>query len=414
MFDVNRRNFLLRKNFKTYGTEDRDRYTYWADIFGTYQSKNNESTFKYGFKNESNSKILRFQNSKEIKETILDGLQISVENVYEHLFEEKIELEDKLNIASNLGIQVEQIKRIKNKTSILEIGGGNGILPAFVLNLKETKGMTYTLVEAVPQLMVLQQNVLKYFSIKNNNFVYCSSLTKYKELRKNKSMNIILHLPVWELSKIDHKIDLCIANNVLDQISGSDFQEYYECLNKILNKDTMLSVWGGVEKGGVKDLYLFGYGTFHKYNVIQILKEKFTLQEFNKQGSEFYLLFKCTKNLKKLKETDEIIHFENKLIKNHISNVAFLWIDDNSKYIEMYKDTLEGTKLISSTNSVSTNPHPFGIKKIHISEQKIKSGDKILVFSHRWIGVCSFFEELKWDVKVQKISDRIIIMELKK
>ena len=45
MFDVSRRHFELRKNFKFYGPEDRSRYTYQGDLFNVYSNKNNGLDF---------------------------------------------------------------------------------------------------------------------------------------------------------------------------------------------------------------------------------------------------------------------------------------------------------------------------------------------------------------------------------
>jgi hypothetical protein len=57
---------------------------------------------------------------------------------------------------------------------------------------------------------------------------------------------------------------------------------------------------------------------------------------------------------------------------------------------------------------------PCGIKRTHISDRKIRDGDKVLVGSYRWQGVQSHFEEKGWHTVVNKISDKVVIMELTK
>ena len=71
-----------------------------------------------------------------------------------------------------------------NTAPILEIGPGNGLLAPLFIKQAEQLGITYIVVEAIPQLLVLQQAVLRYFSVKENSFTYCSSVDRYKELRK--------------------------------------------------------------------------------------------------------------------------------------------------------------------------------------------------------------------------------------
>ena len=82
----------------------------------------------------------------------------------------------------------------------------------------------------MPQLYVLQQNVLKYFATTQNKFKYCSSLDKFDKISTSEKKPILLHLQAWQLKDLKLNPDLIVANNVLDQVSSSDFLEYYKFL----------------------------------------------------------------------------------------------------------------------------------------------------------------------------------------
>ena len=172
-------------------------------------------------------------------------------------------------------------------------------------------------------------------------------------------------------------------------------------------------MWGGIEKGGVKDLHLFGFGTYHNYNILKKFKKDFYLKEFKKIGSELFCLFeKTSKN--KNSEKDDLIQLERELIINCIEKIDYLWIDDNSNYIHEHHDLFKDTKLQSYTTSVSTSPLPLKIKKNNITNLELKSRKNFLVFSYRWVGVKNYFIENNWKVTTQKLTDRVYKMEILK
>jgi hypothetical protein len=413
MFDVSQRIFTLRKNFQVYGTEDRTRYTYQGDTFNVFSQRDNEKVFKYGFTNETVPGILSDQNSKETLGCPEIDFTESIAYVYKILFEENLSEEIIRGLNSSFAIQVKLLEKLGKPDTILELGPGCGLLAPLFIEHKKPIGITFVLVEAIPQLLVLQQQVLKIFSVLYKSFEYCSNFEAFKSLRKDPKKNIILHLSAWELYKIDFSIDVIVANNVLDQVTDNDFIEYFSELDRFVEKDTKLSIWGGIEKGGVSNLFLFGFGTYHKFGILNYLKEKYHLLDLRKVGSEFYALFQFNVSSSE-PDFSDIITFERNLIKNALLQTTFLWIDDNANFLELHSELFIDSELVSSTSSASTDPHPCNIQRTHISNQKIKNGNHVLVFSYRWLGVVDFFQEMNWMVKVNKLSDRAVLMELKK
>jgi len=416
MFDVSQRKFLLRKNFKNYGSEDRLRYSYQGDTFNAYSQRNTESVLKYGFEKESVPAILASQNAQAETNNIGDGYRNSIDDVYEFLFESKLDSVISYGLSASFSLQASLLKKISlgRGETILELGAGSGLLAPLYLADMNAIGVTYVVVEAIPQLQVLQQSVLKYFSLKSERFDYCSSLENYKELRKDSTRNIVLHISAWNLKELGLTADIVVANNVLDQVTDSDFSEYLGSLEKVTKPETKLSVWGGVEKGGVNNLYLFGFGTYHNSDVIQALSERYDLLHLKKEGSEFYALFECHKSQERNIGPETIVSIERKEIGQYLQETDFLWVDDNSPFLLAHEDLLEGRNLVSVSASVSTAPLPCGIKRTHISDRKIRGGEKILVCSYRWQRVLNHFEENGWRAIVNKISDKFVFMELTK
>ncbi len=409
MFDVSRRQFELRKNFSLYGPEDRSRYKYQGDLFSTYSNKNNEFLFKHGFINETVAGAFNSQNLENISKSVLKKVNSYIQKVYKHLFEEDISEFDNNKISISTAIQIEIIKKEFSDGVILELGPGNGLLASLFVNNFNRK-ILYIMVEAIPQLYVLQQNILKYFSLVNKDFEYCSSIDNLKTIKNSSKNSIILHLQAWDLQSLDIHPNFIVANNVLDQVSGGDFDEYYPFIKNNLKKNGKISIWGGIEKGGVKDLYLFGYGTYHNKDVLKTFKKDFSLKEFSKIGSEFYCLFE--NNGKKNQDKDELIEFEKNLIKAYIKKVDFLWVDDNADYVNIHKEIFENFKLKSYTPSVSTAPLPCKIEREHTENLKLKPRKKFLAFSYRWRGIANFFEEKKIKIRIDKLTDRVYLMEI--
>ncbi len=414
MFDTSRRDFVRRKNFHQYGPEDRTRYTYQGDLFNVFSKKNNEELFKYVFENESPSHFLHEQNSEAAGPLSGETLE-DIESVYHYLFEEALTPNIGAGLRASFGVQVKQLTGLsQNNDSILEIGAGNGLLAPLFLKHSQKFGITYIIVEAIPQHLVLQQSVLKYFSIVHNSFSYCSSIEKYNSLRDRQDGNILLHIGVWDLPQINFPVDTIVANNLFDQISQNDFDEYLSQIKRISGNDTKLSLWGGIEKGGVSDLYLFGYGTYHNYNVIEKLRESYNLVTLQKDGSEFNAVFDCGNCSENKPFNESFEGLEKSLIKEALNDTSLLWVDDNATYLNSYAQLFENTDLVSATSSVNTAPLPGNIKREHIRDHNLVVGARILIFSYRWVGVVNFFLEQNWRVGVDKLSDRAVVMTLKK
>lgn len=413
MFDTQRRNFVRRKNFHQYGSEDRSRYTYQGDLFNQFSKNNNEDLFKYIFENDSIPNILYEQNFKAAGD-LASKISEDINSVYQFLFEESLPNHIKAGLSGSFGVQVKQLKSLSDDNySILEMGPGSALLaPLYFKNSTET-AITYIILEAIPQHLVIQQLVLKYFSAIHNTYTYCSSIKKYKELQQAGVGNIVLHIGAWDLPKIDLSIDLIVANNFFDQISQRDFDEYTSEIKNRSKPSTKLSLWGGIEKGGVSNLYLFGYGTYHNYNVIEKLSQNYSLESLGKEGSEFHAIFNSSGSLNVEENNVSFDVIEEKLISNALDKTSFLWVDDNATFLNQYSKLFENIELISATSSVNTAPLPCKIQREHIDNQTLNDGNQILIISYRWNGVVNYFLEKEWRVSIEKISDRVVIATLK-
>ena len=119
-----------------------------------------------------------------LKNKNIKNYKSDIDKCFEFLFEDRLNKIISDNLAVTTSLQVEQIKQNFKGKVILELGPGNSLVaPLFIKNSKQI--FTYVVVEAVPQLFVLQQNILKFFSLHHNKFHYCSSLDKFYDIHKN-------------------------------------------------------------------------------------------------------------------------------------------------------------------------------------------------------------------------------------
>lgn len=83
------------------------------------------------------------------------------------------------------------------------------------------------------------------------------------------------HVPLWRCDLLPPaSFDLIICDYVLDELSAPDFERIVDLVMRCLAVDGVLYCRGGQQRSMFKNLYLFGYGTFHQRDITATLLER--------------------------------------------------------------------------------------------------------------------------------------------
>lgn len=405
MFDTSSRKFALRRTHNVYGHDDRRRFKYWGDTFNRFQDFETEKVIKEAFVGECVSPLFNGQNIDALENSkYIKNCEEIVQKVYLHLFEDTLQQAALTSVATSAALTSALIDEAKSVSAVLEIGGGNGLTAACYLSFL-AKPRVYYLVEAVPELLVLQQSVLRTVSLMTGSFDYISDLNQFDQSQKRRKP-VIVHVSAWDFERITGQVDMFFGGRVLDQITDQDFEFYSKNIERLKSNKSKCSFWGGLELGGVQNIFLYGIGTYLNVDVVHGIKQIFKEAKIEKRGSEYLLSTMGTQ------PKNTVAEIELAEIKKQVKKADFLWVDDNADFVEDFKECEELQTMTSLTSSVNVTPLPLGISRGHIDDLKKKKNLSLLVFSYRVGGVVKVLQNKGFKASARRISQRITYLEL--
>jgi len=162
---------------------------------------------------------------------------------------------------------------INSPRRILDIGPGAGRhMQAAFLNSK-LEGNCYVGIESIGLPYHLQNLGASLLCVKNPSIKFFDGID-YQFAREDlpdimqASSDTIYHLPLWMAQALPEKyFDLILCNYVLDELPANDFLEVSKIAGRCLADDGIVYSRGSQQRAMTKDMYLYGYGTFHGQDI---------------------------------------------------------------------------------------------------------------------------------------------------
>jgi SAM-dependent methyltransferase len=284
---------------------------------------------------------------------------------------------------------------------VLDIGPGIGRRAAALFAPSAPAGTAYVGVESIEAPYVLQNMVGSLLSVRNPAVSFVDYLD-FQSARKPLSLpsdlpgGSIVHMPLWAEEFLPSRaFDLIICNYILDEVTAADLDRIASIIGRCLAREGVVYCRGSQQKSMIKDLYLFGYGTYHQQDITrkllsQNLRTKDvrlvgdTLTRFlvrvdsqtHSSGSGPFFGFREDAALIDALQQD-FIHDRIAELKASKTPVL-LWMDpDHQGFAQMLLPELDGVNLLGVTSDHvhHSGPGPFGLKQIALPEiAKLKPG----------------------------------------
>ena len=153
------------------------------------------------------------------------------------------------------------------------------------------------------------KNVISSSTIIGDNY-------KFENNLENSAINLKLY-SLW--SHVEKKFEgnnILFANDYFDQISKFDFNNFLKIIKNLFDNNSLLISKGGVEKSHLKNLYLFGYGTYHGDDIEKNIREKLNLKCVDSQLmlNKITRIYSLNNNSEFLKNKKDINDKSNNLI----------------------------------------------------------------------------------------------------
>ncbi len=257
--------------------------------------------------------------------------------------------------------------QVKFPCKVLDIGPGAGrhmvnmfLNPDLHDNVYvgiESIGLPYTIQNMIASSICSENTGAKFFEFIDYEFAR-KEFIRIEDV----SPNSIAHLPLWQDSLLpENYFDLIICNYVLDEVSAEDFHRIANIISSSLSVNGMVYCRGAQQRASLKDLYYYGYGTFHGQDITKTLVSKdMKMVECDVVTSQLTRFF----SRKGYKEGDtgdsKFTHFEadiplieelqKKFISENVNELedsgkkVLIWGEPGyeffSKYINQYRDKL--------------------------------------------------------------------------
>jgi len=163
---------------------------------------------------------------------------------------------------------------------VLDIGPGAG---RHLLNLAlnpERHGSVYVGVESVGLPYVLQNLAGSFVSVLAGRIPFADYLD-YEFARQefriptDPPAGSVWHLPLWRADLVpDGAFDLILCNYLLDEVSADDFRRIADLIARALAPEGVVYCRGSQQRAMLKDMYLYGMGTFHQQDITRTLLGK--------------------------------------------------------------------------------------------------------------------------------------------
>lgn len=163
---------------------------------------------------------------------------------------------------------------------VLDIGPGAG---RHLLNLAlnpRRHGSVYVGVESVGLPYAFQNLAASLVSVLAGNLPFADFLD-YEFARQDFQIppdppaGSLWHLPLWRADLVPGgAFDLILCNYLLDEVSADDFHRIADLVARALAPEGVVYCRGSQQRAMLKDLYLYGMGTFHQQDITRTFLEK--------------------------------------------------------------------------------------------------------------------------------------------
>ena len=166
---------------------------------------------------------------------------------------------------------------ISSPRRVLDIGPGAGRHMINLFLRSNGPQNSYVGVEAIGLPYVMQNMVSGILTLQDSKLVFRDQID-YEHGRLHFKVpedlpgGSIWHLPLWRADVLPEKtFDLILCNYVLDEVAAHDFDRIADILSRCLAPEGLVYCRGSQQRSMLKDVYLFGYGTFHQRDITKEL-----------------------------------------------------------------------------------------------------------------------------------------------
>jgi len=277
---------------------------------------------------------------------------------------------------------------------VLDIGPGIGRHMARLFVSVAPAGTAYVGVESIEAPYVLQNMAGSLLSVQHpgvsfSDYIDFQSARKTFTLPANLPGGSIYHVPLWAGELLPSQaFDLVICNYILDEVTAADLDRITSMIGRCLAKEGVVYCRGSQQKSMIRDLYLFGYGTFHQQDIthkllsqnlrtldVRLVGDTLTRilvridSRTHSSGSGPFVGFRDDASLIEALQRDFI---RSRVAELRASKTrVVLWMDpDHQGFAETLLPDLAGINLlgVTSTHVLHSGYDPFGLKQIPLPE----------------------------------------------
>ena len=166
---------------------------------------------------------------------------------------------------------------VKFPCRVLDIGAGAARHMLNLMLRPEFAGSSYCAVDSIGLPYVLQNAMAGALTVRDRAVTFVDTLDfefARREVTVPEQMApaSLWHAPLWHADKLPERaFDLIICNYVLDEIPAEDFRRVVAMIARCLGPEGVVYCRGGQQKSMLRDLQLFGYGTYHQQDITAAL-----------------------------------------------------------------------------------------------------------------------------------------------